>query len=227
MRGPKQHRVFRWLVGLAATYFANTAQAMDPIREVSQYVRDHWGAEQGFPGGTVYAIAQTDDGYLWIGTEEGLVRFDGLIFHLYNQANLTALPAGPVRGLTTDADGNLWIQSQRLGLVRYSAGIFHDVSPDLPQAEIGVTAMCRGRNGEILLARPNGDLRYRGGKFEPLAITPEWPHPLVISMAQTADGRVWMGTKDTGLFSLSEGGVSRIAEVLPNTKINTLLYIRA
>ena len=49
---------------------------------MSQYVRDHFGAEQGFPRGPVYAITQTADGYLWIGTEAGLVRFDGWTFSL-------------------------------------------------------------------------------------------------------------------------------------------------
>src|SRR5467141_3928555 len=80
-------------------------------------------------------------------------------------------PAGPVLGLTTDAEGNLWIRPQSAGLVRYSAGVLHDVLPGLVPDETGVTAMCRGRNGEVLLARPNGDLRYHGGKLVPLAVT--------------------------------------------------------
>jgi ligand-binding sensor domain-containing protein len=221
MRGLKQYGAFRWLLpALAAAYFAGTAQALDPNREMSQYIRDQWGVEQGFPGGAVYAIAETNDGYLWIGAEEGLVRFDGLTFRLFNHANLAALPAGPVQGLTTDADGNLWIQPQRLGLVRYRDGIFHDVWPDLRQSEIGVTAMCRGRNGEVLLARPIGNLKYSGGNLVPLGLSSE---SLVISMAQTGDGKIWMGTRDAGRFSPSDGGASSIAESLRDKKVNALL----
>jgi signal transduction histidine kinase/ligand-binding sensor domain-containing protein len=187
-----------------------------------QYIRDDWGAEQGFPGGTVYAIAETDDGYLWIGAEEGLVRFDGLNFRLFNHVSVPALPAGPIFGLTADADGSLWIRPQSSGLVRYRAGVFHDVLPELPLAETGVTAMCRGRNGEVLLARPSGNLKYSGGKLAPLGLT---AGGLVISMAQAADGRIWMGTRDAGLFSPSEGGVLNVAEGLPDKKINTLLPV--
>jgi signal transduction histidine kinase/ligand-binding sensor domain-containing protein len=221
MRVLKQHYVFRWLLsGLAAASFASTAQALDPNREMSQYLRDAWGANQGFPGGAVYAIAATDDGYLWIGAEEGLVRFDGLTFRLFNHANLTALPAGPILGLTTDANGYLWIRPQSSGLVRYRAGIFHDFSPDLPRAETGVTAMCLGMNGEVLLARPSGNLKYSGGKLVPLGLTAD---RLVISMAETADGKIWMGTRDAGLFSPGEGGISGIEEGLPDKKVNTLL----
>jgi signal transduction histidine kinase/ligand-binding sensor domain-containing protein len=223
MKGLKQYCAFRWLLpGLAAAYFASTAQALDPNREISQYIRDQWGAQQGFPGGTVYAIAATDDGFLWIGAAEGLVRFDGLSFRLFNHANLTALPAGPILGLITDADGYLWIRPQSSGLVRYRAGLFRDFSPDLPRAETGVTAMCLGVNGELLLARPSGNLKYSGGRLVPLELTAE---RLVISMAQTADGKIWMGTRDAGLFSPSEGGVSSVAEGLPDKKVNTLLAV--
>ena len=58
---------------------------------MSQYIRDRWGTERGFPRGPVYAITQTPDGYLWIGTEAGLVRFDGSTFRLVRD---------PAEGLT-------------------------------------------------------------------------------------------------------------------------------
>src|SRR5690348_2164292 len=71
---------------------ARTARAVDPGRTMSQYVHDRWGVESGFPRGPVYSIDQTKDGYLWIGTEKGLVRFDGLGFHLMQSANPTESP---------------------------------------------------------------------------------------------------------------------------------------
>ena len=54
-------------------------RAIDPERAMSQYLRDQWGSEHGFPGGPVHAITQTEDGYLWIAGDKGLVRFDGFI----------------------------------------------------------------------------------------------------------------------------------------------------
>ncbi len=75
------------------------------------------------------------------------------------------------------------------------------------------------------IARPNGDLRYHGGKLAPLALTAGRPNPLVISMAETADGRIWMGTRDAGLFSMSQGAVSSVTQGLPDRKINTLLPV--
>jgi ligand-binding sensor domain-containing protein len=78
--------LFKWLLAAAAGLcLANPAHAIDPNRTLSQYIRDRWGSEKGFPGGAVHAIAQTPDGYLWIGADKGLVRFDGLNFRLFQQ----------------------------------------------------------------------------------------------------------------------------------------------
>ena len=54
---------------------------------MSQYMSDQWGIDRGFPGGSVTAITQTGDGYLWIGTDKGLIRFDGFDFRLLRQAS--------------------------------------------------------------------------------------------------------------------------------------------
>src|SRR5690349_429848 len=203
-----------------------TALALDPNQPLSQYIRDRWGAKQGFPGGIVYAIAETADGYLWIGAEKGLVRFDGLNFRLISHENSNAFPAGPVLGLTTDSAGNLWMRFQGAGLLRYRDGKFEDVLPRFEQMENGVTAMCRGVNGDVLLtAIVNGKVRYSGGKFIPLAPGYTLPNFLVISMAETADGTVWMGSRDAGLFSLNKGRLSHVERGLQDRKINCLLPV--
>lgn len=217
----------RWLLaGLVATCLLGTGLALDPNQPLSQYIRDQWGVKQGFPGGIVYAIAETADGYLWLGTEKGLVRFDGLNFRLFSRENSNAFPAGPVLGLTTDFEGNLWMRFQGTGLLRYRDGKFEDVLPKFEQIENGVTAMCRGMNGDVLLtAIVNGKVRYSGGKFISLAPGYALPNFLVISMAETADGTVWLGSRDAGLFFLSKGRLSRLEQRVQDKKINCLLPV--
>lgn len=221
------HWLFRWLLaGLAASCLIQTSLALDPNQPLSQYIRDLWGAKQGFPGGIVYAIAETADGYLWIGAEKGLVRFDGLNFRLIRNENSTAFPGGPVLGLTTDSSGDLWVRLQGAGLLRYRDGKFEDVLSGFEQMEVGVTAMCRGINGDVLLsAIANGKVRYSGGKFIPLAPRSTPTNFLAISMAETADGTVWMGSRDAGLFSLRKGQLSRIDREAQDKKVNCLLPI--
>jgi len=131
-------------------------------------------------------------------------------------------------GLTADAEGNLWVLFQNLSLLRYRSGTFQNVLPDLLPVEQNVIAMCRGKGGEILfLARPKGLLRFSREGLATLESTTGRPNFHVISMAETADGTVWMGTLDVGLFSLSGGVVSSVALGLPDRKINCLLPVGA
>lgn len=204
----------------------NAAQALDPNRAISDYKRDHWSVEQGFSGGPVYAITQTSDGYLWIGTEQGLIRFDGLNFRLFNHSNSTAIPDGPVLDLMTDTEGNLWIRPKSRNLVRYRDGTFQDVMADLDSAHAGVTAMCRGISGEpLFVVRDTGTFTYSRGKFEQLLSMKGLSNLLVISMANGGDGKVWMGTRDAGLFFMSNGQISAVTKGLPDRKINSLLAV--
>jgi ligand-binding sensor domain-containing protein/signal transduction histidine kinase len=191
---------------------------------MAQYRADQWGAEQGFPGGAAYAITQTADGYLWIGTENGLVRFDGLNFRLINVGTSSSDPIGPVLGLAADAEGNLWLRLERPRLLRYRDGTFQEALPDHSRPEDGITAMCRGNHGQVLFSgHVNDVLRYSHGTFAPLVPKTETSRALVISIAETPDGKVWMGTRETGLVSLSEGRISSVVEGLPDRKINCLL----
>ena len=207
-------------------YFAVATQALHPDRSLSEYIRNRWDAQQGFPGGPIHAITQTPDGYLWLGTEKGLVRFDGLNFRLFDQTN-SHLPAGPVMDLMTDKEGNLWIRpSQRSqSLFRYRDGEFkEDVLRDLDSELSGITAMCRGINGEGLFSlRTAGVYSDSGGKFSEAIPLPD--QLLVISLAQTNDGRFWIGSRDAGLYYTNEGRISAITKGVPDTKINALLAV--
>src|SRR5258708_35865185 len=97
-----------WLAtGLALICLVGEARALDPNHTLSQYLREQWTTDNNFPGGAIDAITQTADGYLWMGTEKGLVRFDGVNFHLIS--SFSEFSGDPVSGLTTDGDGRLCV----------------------------------------------------------------------------------------------------------------------
>ena len=112
------------IAALAVVCFAVPASALDPARIVSQYLHDSWRTERGLPDGSVTAFAQTSDGYLWIGTDQGLARFDGLNFQQFERAQPDSIPIGPVRALLVDANDSLWILLQNTLVFRYQNGIF-------------------------------------------------------------------------------------------------------
>lgn len=210
-----------WCALIFAASYSQLAFAVDPARALSQYVRDRWGPEQGFPRGPVYAITQTADGYLWIGTESGLVRFDGLNFRLITN---DAAPISSVLGLVADDENNLWVRLQGPTLQRYRNGQFQDAMAKLGMAYSNVTVTSRSNRGGLLVARlESGVITHRAGKFDLLlAATPLARSP-VISVAQTSDGDVWMGTRDAGLFRMAGNRVFAVERGLPDTKVNCLL----
>jgi len=242
------------MAALAVVCLAHPAYPVDPNRMLSQYIRDHWGVEQGFTGGSVTSFAQTTDGYLWIGTEKGLIRFDGLTFRVFQQASPTTLPIGAVQGLMADAQGNLWILLQGTKILRYHDGKFE---LGRQETEFGITSVGRRGDGSVLFSSLTlGVLTNRAGRFEILTAPAErapsegtatteadnrntalsWatqlaphrfaePNSAVISMAETTDGKIWLGTQEKGLFYMSEGRVLAAAKGQFNHRINCLLSL--
>src|SRR5262245_55566355 len=110
------------LVGaLIAT--ADTARALDPSRALTQYIHRIWHTQQGLPPGTIFAIRQPQDGYLWLATQTGLFRFDGVQFTAVRDADNQLLASAWVRDLREDADDSDWIATDGAGLIRWHDGV--------------------------------------------------------------------------------------------------------
>jgi PAS domain S-box-containing protein len=218
------HRLSRWLLaGLAVVCPVNSIWALDPANTISQYVYEKWGADQGFLGGAIYAISQSADGYLWIGTERGLVRFDGKNFTLIQRPVPDSPPIGPVLGLVSDAEQDLWVRVEGPHLLLYRDGGFQDVYSRFNLTEPTFTAMARDNEGSLLLSGLGGrPRRYRHGKFETVTNSEEVPGT-VISLAEARDLTVWMGTRDDGLFRIDERHAPNLPKELVDKKINALL----
>src|ERR1700753_2875863 len=101
----------------------SAAHGVEGTRTMTQYLRRDWGEAQGLPPGRVNAIAQTRDGYLWVGSDAGLFRFDGIHFEQMQAPADAVLPLDHVLGLTVGPKGALWIRTQSAQLVRYADGV--------------------------------------------------------------------------------------------------------
>ena len=109
------------IVAAALLAFAVAAVALEPTTPLASYGRQAWGMENGLPQNTVQALAQTPDGFVWLGTEVGLVRFDGIGFQVFDKNTAPALPGNDVRCLLVAHDGALWIGTSE-GLARLKDG---------------------------------------------------------------------------------------------------------
>src|SRR5262245_36563831 len=94
------------LAPCAFVFFLTIGQA------AAEYRFDSWTTESGLPHNTVNVLLQSRQGYLWVGTPDGLARFDGVRFTVFNKVNSPGLPSNRIRALYEDGDGDLWIGSQ-------------------------------------------------------------------------------------------------------------------
>lgn len=211
----------KWVVVCVLACGARTASAIDPMRTVSQYVREQWTAERGFPRGPVYSISQTPDGYLWIGTESGLIRFDGFNFRAAEAERART----HVLGLMADGEGNLWARLRRPTLLRYRDGQFLDAMASFGFGEATAAAIARSREGALLVWALKGEphaLALRKVRFEVIAEPREFSRSPVLAFAQTENGDLWVGTRDAGLYRITASGVEHVTRGLPDLKINAL-----
>lgn len=183
---------------------APASAALDPALEISQYGHQSWSARDGDFRGSLNAVAQTLDGYLWLGSGFGLLRFDGLRFvPVSPPAGQIEMPEPPLTGLLGARDGSLWIGGR--GLVRRLADGTWRHYPELDG--YNVTAILETRDGALwvsALRRPRGRLCvFRGETAECFGddgALGDWPR----SLHQDAAGRIWLGTSGR-LFRWSPG----------------------
>ena len=140
------------------------ALALDPATPLANYGRQAWGMENGLPQNTVQALVQTQDGFIWLGTEVGLVRFDGNGFQVFDKNTQPALPGNDVRCLLATKDGALWIGTSD-GLARWMDGAATNFTAKDGLPENGIQELGELPNGLLWTATDLGDAELQGGKF--------------------------------------------------------------
>ena len=104
-----------------------TARALDPHQGLRHYGYQSWQTDNGLPQNTVHSVLQTRDGYLWLGTEGGLVRFDAIQFATFTHRTTPQLGSDLIYSLMQDRSGALWIGTSS-GITRYANGAFQPFS---------------------------------------------------------------------------------------------------
>src|ERR1039458_1813890 len=136
--------------------------ALDPHKEFTQYTRNVWTQAQGLPQDTIRAIAQTPDGYLWLGTREGLARFDGYDFSSSGKKD-GALPSSTVTALAPGRDGSLWIGTlEGLSLYRNDRFRIFTAADGLPVRP--VNSIVEDHAGALWIASDGRLIRFDNGK---------------------------------------------------------------
>jgi diguanylate cyclase (GGDEF)-like protein len=187
-------------VGVLAPVFA-----LDPDKRFHHYVKDAWSIDQGLPQISAVAIEQDHEGYLWIGTQAGLARFDGVRFTVFNPENTPQLPGPWVQSLLSDRDGTLWIGTYK-GLVRYAGRRFESVPQVGAEAGLDIRDLVQAADGRVLASTGHGLQEVRDGVLQRVPGLPDAP-----SFGLHADpDAVWIGAEG-GALRLAADGVQRFA----------------
>ncbi|MDB6109266.1 MAG: Histidine kinase [Pedosphaera sp.] len=167
---------------------------------------DKWvSAEDGLPQSSVIALTQTRDGYLWLGTLNGLARFDGARFTVFNEGNTPGLNSSQIVRLFEDSHGNLWIGTQTAGASLVKDGRVIGLNIGRGSSEGRLMAATEDRNGSVWLYTADGQLcRYQDGKVDIWATATNSSCRALIT---EKSGLMWVGS-DRGLFAIRPGASS-------------------
>ncbi|MGA8598137.1 MAG: two-component regulator propeller domain-containing protein [Bryobacteraceae bacterium] len=207
-----------------ALYARNAGTDPHLSQPISAFHQNVWKTEQGLPQNTVPAIVQSTDGYLWTGTELGLVRFDGLHFTVFDKSNTPELKSNVVDSLLADSKGNLWIGTIGGGLTRLSKGQFHTFTKKDGLSSDSVLTLLEDTSGDLWIGTNGGGLnRLHNGRFSTYATGDGLANDEVFALAQDPRGNIWAGTHD-GLSRISNGSIRNYgtANGLPNSYVRSL-----
>jgi signal transduction histidine kinase/ligand-binding sensor domain-containing protein len=177
------------------------ALALSPHKSLTQYTHTVWTQEHGLPQDSIRAIAQTSDGYLWLGTDEGLARFDGYEFAVFTKAR-GHLPSNAITWLSAAPDGALWIGTPNgLACYRDKKFVTYTTKDGLPDNSIASVYV--DHSGAVWAAAGIVLSRFQDGRFSNYG-------PQNGLSIQTV--RIVYGDRDRNLWVAGFGGVAKLVD---------------
>jgi PAS domain S-box-containing protein len=201
--------------------------ALDPKKAITQYSHEVWQTEQGLPQNSIQAITQTRDGYLWFGTQEGLVRFDGVAFTVFDKRNTPQIKQNHVHSLYEARDGSLWVGTTG-GLIQLRNGRFTSFTTKEGLSNDYALSIREDRDGAIWAGTFGGGLnRWKEGKFTAYSVKDGLANDFVWSLDSSPDGSLWIGTSG-GLTRLKDGTFTTYttADGLPDNVVWSITHAR-
>ncbi len=201
-------RAISHLAGLAAALlFAGVGVRVGAapglvLESDSRFIIDYWDVDAGLPQNSVTAVLQGRDGYLWFGTLNGLVRFDGVRFTVFDESNTSGLASSRIVSLFEDRQGKLWIGTQTGGIALLRDGQITPTGIGQHAAESRLVAGCEDASGTVWLYTADGQLwNHRNDRLTPFLFGADTPSNCRALIAEPS-GPVWVGT-DRRLASIS------------------------
>ncbi len=190
--GPPSSAI-RWFAAALLLAGRLAGGALEPSTPLAGYGRQAWVMENGLPQNTVQALAQTRQGFIWLGTETGLVRFDGNGFAVFDRNSVPTLPGGDIRCLLQTRDGALWVGTSE-GLARWSDGTVTPFTSRNGLPGDSIHALAETASGVLWVWTDLGLARMEGSRF--IAVTAEdgLPGGAITAFTPDGEGGLWVAT---------------------------------
>jgi ligand-binding sensor domain-containing protein/signal transduction histidine kinase len=219
-----------WLLGLICLLPpAAPGQDLSSRKAFGRYQQYVWRLQQGLPQNSVNAFTGTRDGYLWLATFEGVARFDGVRFTVFDHSNTPAFKSNQIMALLEDRAGDLWLGTNGGGLIRRSHDAFRLYTTSDGLSNNFVRALAEDAEGNLWIGTEGGGLnRFRDGHFEVYTARQGLPDDYVHALRMDPEGGMWIGT--VGGLAHFKGGrfmVYTIHDGLPVNSVTALCLDRA
>jgi len=214
-------------LGLAALLLmaVGAGWALEPSTPLAGYGRQAWGMENGLPQNTVQALAQTRDGFVWLGTEVGLVRFDGNSFQVFDKNTSPALPGNDVRCLLAASDGALWIGTSE-GLARWKDGASTAFTTANGLPSNIVRSLEEEHDGTVIVSVEGGLVGVKDGSVVPVALD-MLQGPVVLTDVRLANGtHVFVSRSEIEAGGNSHGQRWKVGRELPGSRVQSWIADR-
>jgi signal transduction histidine kinase/ligand-binding sensor domain-containing protein len=182
------------------------------------YRIDAWTADSGLPQNAVTRVLQTRDGFIWLTTYGGLVRYDGARFDVFNPGNTPAMRTSRFTDLFEDRNGNLWVSTEGQGLIRQKDGVFQSYTAADGVPDPFARWFFYDAAGRLLVDSTAGVAEFTGGRFVPYAASvPSISRREMWSPFRMESGAIWYLDK-TGAHKFEGGRVTRDVPLTQNAK---------
>ncbi len=243
-RCPLRTLLLPTLVVLLTASVSGPLWALDPETPLSELQIDTWTPQEGLPNSSVPAIAQDTPGYMWIGTEQGLTRFDGLNFHTLTTKDSRALPSNTISAITPSPDGSLWIGT-RYGLALLQQGRLlaprntmlqtpiNEIELDLDQQRLWIASL--SGLAEYDTETQTVTRRYErieklheltGHQEQRSTTLAVLPDDDIHALLMDDDGSLWLGTNNSGLLLLRDSRITIIPTEPSNNRPLLILSLQ-
>lgn len=203
-----RRRFCLWLMPLTVACLA-LAQVATAVVVDDDWSLTRWDSSDGLPVNSINAMVRDENGYLWLATMDGLARFDGLHFEVFNTRNTPGLAGSRLLVLERDPTGALWMATEDTRLIRGANGRFEtlDDNHGLPAASVIALSVAE----TVWAGTAGGAARWTGARFEAVPAG-QWPHATT-AITQATDGTVWLGARNGQLARIGPDGQWSTAHV--------------